>query len=279
MVEVTDASGETNLVVPETPVTIYHLLTHTGGLTVSGDSFWAAWNAHSARTTTTDLAHALAELPLRSQPGESFEYGPTGASYEVLGAVIEIASGQTLEAFMTESIFEPLRLNDTYFYLPTEKSDRMPAFYRRVDGALQLDRAYGVDFPRTTFFHGGGGVESSPQDILRFAQLFLNGGAVDGVRILHPESVQLMMTDHLGERSPFGDGLSWGFGAAVLATESGAPAQYGWVGGGYTTLWVDPRERLVAYFAFPVMPPGDNALLNEFRRLVYVAMTGPNTNP
>ncbi len=279
MVEVTHPSGGTNLVAPETPVTIYHLLTHTGGLRVSGDRFWAAWNTHSERTTTTDLARALAELPLRSQPGESFEYGPTGASYEVLGAVIEISSGQTLEAFMTESIFDPLELNDTYFYLPPEKSDRMPAFYRRVDGVLQLDRAYGVDFPRTTFFHGGGGVESSPQDIWRFSQLFLNDGAVDGVRILRPESIQLMMTDHLGEKSPFGDRLSWGFGAAVLTTESGAPVQYGWVGGGYTTIWVDLREKLVAYFAFPVVPPGDNALLDEFRRLVYVAITGPNADP
>ncbi len=279
MVEVARPSGGTTLVVPETSTTIYHLLTHTGGLRVSGDRFWAAWNAHSERTTTTDLSRALAELPLRSQPGESFEYGPTGASYEVLGAVIEISSGQTLEAFMTESIFEPLGLNDTYFYLPAEKCDRMPAFYRRVDGVLQLDRAYGVDFPRTTFFHGGGGVESSPQDIWRFAQLFLNSGAVDGVRILRPESVQLMMIDHLGEKSPFDDGLSWGFGAAVLTTESGAPVQYGWVGGGYTTIWADLREKLAAYFAFPVMPPGDNALLNEFRRLVYGAITGSNANP
>ena len=148
-----------------------------------------------------------------------------------------------------------------------------------VDGALQLDRAYGVDFPRTTFFHGGGGAESSPQDIWRFARLFLNGGAVDGVRILRPESIRLMMSDHLGEKSPLGDGLGWGFGAAVLTTESGAPLQYGWVGGGYTTIWVDLGEKLVAYFAFPVAPPGDSALLNEFRRLVYIAIADPNANP
>jgi CubicO group peptidase (beta-lactamase class C family) len=279
MVEVTHPSGGTHLVVPETAVTIYHLLTLTGGLRVSGDRFWAAWNAHSERTTTTDLARALAELPLRSQPGESFEYGPTGASYEVLGAAIEISSGQTLEAFMTESIFEPLGLHDTFFYLPAEKSDRTPAFYRSVDGVLQLDRAYGVDFPRTTFFHGGGGVESSPQDIWRFSQLFLNDGAVDGVRILRPESVQLMMSDHLGSKSPFGDGLSWGFGAAVRTSESGAPEQYGWIGGGCTTIWVDLREKLVAYFAFPLAPPGDSALLNKFRHLVYGAITGPDVNP
>ncbi len=151
----------------------------------------------------------------------------------------------------------------------------MPAFYRSVDGMLKLDRPYGVDFPRSTFFHGGGGVESSPQDILQFMQLFLNEGTVNGVRILRPESIQMMMADHLGEKSPFGNGLSWGFGAAVLVTGSGMPLQYGWVGGGYTTIWVDLREKLVAYFAFPVLPPGDNELLNEFRRLVYGALSAP----
>jgi CubicO group peptidase (beta-lactamase class C family) len=272
VIEVTRSSRETVLETPKTPITIYHLLTHTGGLLVSGDRFWTVWNAHSGRTTTTDFARALSKLPLNSQPGEIFEYGPTGASYEVLGAVIEISSDQTLEAFMSENIFEPLGLKDTYFYLPEEKSDRMPAFYRSVDGVLQLERPFGVDFPRTTFFHGGGGVESSPQDIVRFMQLFLNNGIVDGVQILKHESIHLMMIDHLGEKSPFSNGLSWGFGAAVLVTGQGKPMQYGWVGGGYTTIWLDLRRKLVAYFAFPVMPPGDNALLDEFRRLVYNAL-------
>jgi len=276
VVEVADATGQVSLTAPVTPVTVYHLLTHTGGLTLSGDDFWTAWDAHSERTTTTHLARALAAIPLSSQPGERFEYGPTGASYEVLGAVIEIASGQTLEAFMIENIFEPLGLQDTYFYLPLEKSKQLPAFYRKVDGALQLDREYGEDSPRSTFFHGGGGVESSPQDIARFAQLFLNGGTVGGVPVLRSETVQMMMSDQVSDKSPFGGGRGWGFGASVLSTGDGVPAQYGWVGGGYTILWIDPRNRLTAYFAFPVMPPGDMDLLNEFRRLVYAAMADSN---
>lgn len=271
-IEVTHPDGETKLEAPKPPITVHHLLTHTGGLQVNGDGFWTAWNAHSGRTTTTELARALAKLPLQFQPGEGFDYGPTGASYEVLGAVIEISSNQTLEAFMIENIFEPLGLIDTHFYLPVEKADRMPAFYRSVDGLLQLDRPYGVDFQRTTFFHGGGGVEASPQDIVRFTQLFLNKGIVNGVRLLSPKTVDLMMTDHLGEKSPFGNGLSWGLGAAVSVTQQGKPMQYGWVGGGYATIWVDLREKLVAYFAFPVMPPGDTALLNGFRSLVYRAL-------
>jgi len=278
MVEVADESGALRLVAPETPVTIHHLLTHTGGLRMSGDAFWAAWNAHVGRTTTTDMARALAALPLESQPGAKFSYGATGASYEALGAVIEIAGDRTLEAFMIENIFEPLGLHDTHFYLPDEKSERMPAFYRKVDGALKPDRAYGEDFPRSTYFNGGGGVESSPQDILRFAQIFLNDGTVDDVRILKPETVRLMMSDHLGERAPpGGEDISWGLGAAVQrGADRSAPGRYGWVGGNYAVFWVDRPARLVAYFAFPIMPPGDGALLNDFRRLVYTAMAAPD---
>ena len=286
MVGVSDESGAITVVAPETPITLYHLLTHTGGLTVTGDEFWAAWDAHTGKTTTTLFAQALAKLPLFAEPGTQFRYGQTGASYEVLGAVIEVASGQTLETFMTENIFKPLDLEDSYFYLPDEKSDRLPAVYRKVDGVLQLDRPAGQDFPRSTFFHGGGGVRSAPQDILRFARLFLEGGAVDGVRILSTETIEMMMRDQLGDKAldPWKQaGWSWGFGAAVVYSEddveSGTPGQYGWVGGGFAKLWVDPKERLIAYFNFPMDPPGDNALLGEFEKRVSAAMTESYKRP
>ncbi len=286
MVAVTDEDGETSLVTPDGPMTVYHLLTHTGGLTVTGDEFWTAWDTYTGNTTTTHLARALAAMPLKAQPGAQFEYGQTGASYEVLGAVIEIASGQTLEAFMMDNIFEPLGLEDSYFYLPDEKSERLPAVYRKVDDGLQLDRARGEDFPRSTYFHGGGGVRSAPQDILRFARLFLEGGAVDGVRILQAETVALMMSDQLGAKAP--DrwktvGLSWGFGAAVEYSDndigSRTPGQYGWVGGGFAKLWVDPKERLIAYFNCPLTPPGDNELLAEFEERVDAAMRLSDARP
>jgi CubicO group peptidase (beta-lactamase class C family) len=274
VVRVTDESGHEVMATPREAITIHHLLTHTGGLTVTGDDFWAAWDAHSGRTTTTHLARALAALPLQAQPGTAFAYGQTGASYEVLGAVIEIATGQTLEAFMQENIFDPLALRDTHFYLPEGKAERMPSFFRRVDGVLERERPYGVDFPRSTFFHGGGGVEASPQDFLRFARLFLDGGSSGGVRLLSPETIDRMMTDQLGDVAPR-DGWSWGYGAALQYAEDAEGTrtlrQYGWIGGGYAIAWVDPVDRLVAYFAFPLMPPGDNELLLEFARLVEVA--------
>ena len=279
MVAVADEAGQTKLAEPDSPITVYHLLTHTGGLTVTGDDFWSAWDEHVGKTTTTHFARALAKLPLYAQPGASFRYGQTGASYEVLGAVIEIASGQTLEVFMTENIFVPLSLEDTYFYLPKQKSERLPEVYRRVDGALELDRAYGEDFSRSTFFHGGGGVRSAPVDIHRFARLFLNGGSVDGTRILETETVALMLRDHLQDKAPErwkAHNLSWGFGAAVQYSADdvnpGMPDQYGWVGGGFAKLWVDPRELLIAYMNFPLAPPGDNELLAEFEERVYASL-------
>lgn len=277
-IEVTNEAGQAKLVPPDRPITVFNLLTHTGGLTIDGDEFWAAWEANTGKTTTSHLARELAALPLQSQPGEHFEYGPTGASYEVLGAVIEISSGQTLEQFMLENIFAPLGLEDSYFYLPSEKSERSPEFYRVADGKLQLDRAYGEDFTRSTYFHGGGGVRSDAADIQKFARLFLNGGSVDGLLILKPETVALMMSDQLGDRAPERwkpKGLSWGFGAAVRHSPGDIEAvtgQYGWVGGGFAKLWIDPKEKLIAYINFPLAPPGDNELLNEFEQRVYAAI-------
>ena len=279
-VQITDETGQTKLVAPDQPITIYHLLTHTGGLTVDGNEFWAAWDEHVGKTTTTHLARELAAMPLQSQPGDYFNYGQTGASYEVLAAVIEISSGQTLEQFMVENIFAPLDLEDSFFYVPAEKSDRLPAVYRMVDGELRLDRAHGEDYSRSTFFHGGGGVRSAPEDILKFGRLFLDGGSVDGVRILKAETVTLMMSDQLGHKAPEHwkpMGLSWGFGAAVEYSrediEAGVPEKYGWVGGGFAKLWIDPKERLIAYIGFPLAPPGDNGLLDEFEKRVDTAMS------
>lgn len=266
-----DQDGDVSLVPLAAPVTVRHLLTHTGGLYVRGNSYWDVWNVHAGETTTTDFARALAALPFASQPGTSFDYGYTGGSYEVLAAVIEIASGQTLEALMAENIFEPLGLEDTYFYIPVEKQDRLPAFYRIVDGALELDRARGDENPRTTYFFGGGGVKSSAHDIQRFARLFLNGGSIDGVQILRAETVSMMMTDQLGEIVAFDGRSGWGFGAGVQSNTSdgvSGTSTYGWDGGGYAVLWVDPELELIAYFIAPLSSPGDYELLAEYRQLV-----------
>lgn len=278
-INVAGAEGSQHLVAPKSPITVRHLLTHTSGLIVDGDEFWNAWNANTDKTTATHMARDLAALPLEYHPGQGYNYGPTGAAYEVLGAIIEIASGQTLEAFMIKNIFEPLELDDSFFYVPDDKVHLLPAFYSKRNGPMELSRPYAKEFARSKYFFGGGGVSASPEDILRFARLFIDLGSVDGAKILKAETVQQMMTDQIGDLAPDSwkdRGLSWGFGAAVKAassdSKSGLPDQYGWVGGGYAKMWVDPKYRMVAYFAFPLEPPGNNALLNEFEQLVYSAI-------
>ncbi|MBI1187578.1 MAG: serine hydrolase [Alphaproteobacteria bacterium] len=268
--EVRIAGPDGELQAPQTPITIRHLLTHTSGLQLNGDAYWALWATHAGRTTTLAFAQDLARLPMRAEPGTLFEYGGTGGAYEVLAAVIETASGHTLEAFMQANIFAPLDLRETHFYVPRIHTARVPAFHRRIDDALRIETRYGEDAARSTYFYGGGGLASSPRDIHRFAQLILNDGEVDGVRLLRPDTVRAMMQDQIGALSPFGPALSWGYGAAV--GRGPAAGQFGWVGGGYATLWVDRNSGLIAYFAFPVSPPGDNVLLTEFRRSVYAAM-------
>lgn len=272
-IESVGADGRTTSSPPDRPVTIRHLLTHTGGLHVGGDDYWPVFFRHAGQTTTTQFARALAAMPMESRPGARYNYGNTGGHYEVLGAVIEIASGQTLEDFLTANVFTPLGMSDSYFYLPDDKLDRRPTIYPLTDGVIDPSRAISQPFPRSTYFFGGGGVESTAADLHRFARMLHGDGAVGGVRILRPETVRLMMQDHLGPLSTLGPDRSWGFGGAVHYTDAsratGVPDQYGWSGGGFARLWIDSRRELTAFVAFPLQAPGNGALLEEFSRLVY----------
>jgi CubicO group peptidase (beta-lactamase class C family) len=274
-IESVGSDGETTLVPPYRPVTIRHLLTHTGGLHVRGDDYWPVFFRHAGQTTTTLFSRALAAMPMQSQPGERYDYGNTGGHYEVLGAVIEVASGQTLEDFLTAHVFAPLGMGDSYFYLPDDELERRPTIYPISDGTIDPARAMTRPYPRSTYFFGGGGVESTAADLDRFARMLHEGGEVGGTRILRPETVRLMMQDHLGPLSTLGDDWSWGFGAAVRNTDAsrgtGVPDQYGWSGGGFARLWIDPARDLTAFIAFPLVAPGNPELLEEFSRLVYPA--------
>lgn len=152
-VALVDADGDTTLVAPAEPVAIRHLLTHTGGLNLSSDGFEQAWMATQARTTTLDLAERIACLPMPAHPGEAFEYGYYGSSYEVLAAVIEVVSGETLEAFFGENLFRPLGMTDSHFWVPEEKLEQRPADRRagswRQDPANPLHVRWGVASARS----------------------------------------------------------------------------------------------------------------------------------
>ena len=208
-------------------------------------------------------------------------------SVDILGAVVEKVSGQSLDVFMLERLFKPLRMNDTFFEVPKEKLQRFGTLQARdAEGKLVvIDRPKTSDFANNvTFFSGGGGLVSSAMDYLRYSQMMLNGGELDGIRILSPTTIDLMTRDQLTQSARLGYdprpgttgdvSFGLGFGLAVKAprVRSGSKGSYRWAGVAGTDFWIDPKEDLTAMILVQMMgyPP---ALRNEFKTLVYQAIT------
>ena len=230
-----------------------------------------------------------ARLPLTFQPGTDFEYH---VGYPVIGAIIEQITGQTLEDFYQERIFKPLGMKDTSFYLDESLLDRFPACYKPSyeDGKWRLivhdwpETSEKVKGPKIYFAAGGdmGGILSTAADYVRFAQMLLNNGEFDGVRLLGRKSVELMTSNHTGDIliPMMGRGFGCGLGVGVYTGGSGrpimrSPGTYGWGGAAGTTFFVDPREKLIAICFTQVlnhmMIPG-NTIHEDFERLVYQAL-------
>jgi CubicO group peptidase (beta-lactamase class C family) len=224
----------------------------------------------------------MAALPFDAQPGERFVYG---YSTDILGAVVEAVSGEPLDSFLQERIFEPLGMRDTHFYLPPEKAGRLATVYnlpedgtlrRAPDGAGMATQGQYVEGPRRSF-SGGAGLVSTAEDYARFLQAMLNGGELDGARILSPRTVDLMTADHLGERYP-APGLGFGLGFEVVHDpgaegEPGSVGKFGWGGAYHSTYWVDPAEELVVVYFTQVVPAAGLDDHGKVRALVYQAIT------
>ena len=259
-VESTDAGGKSslNLVDAKRQITVQDLLRHTSGLTygVLGKpnavkKMYNDAGIFSQKWVLADFARALAKLPLQFQPGTTWEYGH---STDVLGRVVEVASGQTLDLFLAQRIFEPLKMVDTAFQVPPEKQDRiaqpMPDVYTGKTPEL-------IDVRQpATFFAGGHGLVSTAGDYLRFAQMLANGGELEGARILGPRTVEYMSSDHVNaqiDKGPTylpGPGYGFGLGFATRLDRGqsewpGSPGDYYWAGYAGTYFWVDPEEDLV----------------------------------
>ena len=221
----------------------------------------------------------LAALPLLHEPGEKWTYG---LSIDVLGRLVEVVSGMSLAEFFQQRIFEPLRMNDSYFYLPEEKVPRLAVVYApNPDGGLtrlgddvlgQGSMRYTVTYPYEgpkRYYSGGGGLCSTVPDYARFAQMLLNGGELDGVRLLSPKTVKLMTTDHVG---PLNEGFGFGLGFSVRRNlresgELGSVGTYGWGGFWYTTFFIDPEEHMVGVCMAQLYPSGGATLNNRFEAL------------
>jgi CubicO group peptidase (beta-lactamase class C family) len=272
-------------------ITIRDLLTHTSGISY-GDGPAAAlydaarvhgWYCADKAEPIAAAIDRLATLPFEAQPGERFVYG---YSTDVLGAVVEKVSGQSLDAFFQGRIFKPLGMADSSFFLPPEKRDRLAAVYKPgADGKVERAPDAGMDGqgayalgPRQCF-SGGAGLLSTARDYARLLQMMLNGGTLDGVRLLGPKTVELMTSNHVGNLQNEG---RTGFGLGFEITEHvgkggryGSVGDFGWGGAYYTSYWADPEEKLVALFMAQLRPWGDIDLHPKFRALVYQAIEGP----
>jgi CubicO group peptidase (beta-lactamase class C family) len=266
------------------PITIRHLLTHTAGLTygegVANDAYLGAkltgWYFADRDETIGDAMNRLASLPLHGHPGESWQYG---YATDVLGYLVEVVSGMPLDRFLQERIFGPLKMTDTCFFLPPEKVERLANVYGMEGGKLVLkETAETSDYvkgPRKCF-SGGAGLLSTTQDYGRFLQMLLNEGELDGVRLLSPKTVELMHTNHLGEKyrrdvSGFGLGF-WVNNDPGHYGELSSEGAYGWGSAYFPQYFVDPQERLVGIFMTQLRPAGGSDLNQRFKVLTYQAL-------
>ena len=279
--------GNFSLVPAARPITVKHVLTHTAGLANSyrGAHTQALYQKAAARQSPDEtgayFVRRLATVPLNYQPGERWEYSRATC---VVGRLVEEMSGQTLDEFFKERIFGPLGMNDTHFYLPESKLDRFVAQYAPAEGGgLTL-----VDAPTAesrfvkephVFFMGSGGLMSTAADYWRFQQMMLNGGELNGVRILGRKTVELMTTNHTGDLPIWlrGPGSGFGLGYSVLLDrgEAGAMSSegtFGWGGAYCTYFWVDPEEDLIGILMTQVRPYTHLNIRQEFNVLANQAI-------
>jgi len=281
-----DIRGPMKLVSPERPITVQHVLTHTAGLanTYRGltRELYAELRAkRKPDWTLGDYVTELANLPLNFHPGDRWEYGP---ATDVVGRLVEVLSGQTLDEYLKQRIFKPLSMTDTHFYLPAEKLPRFAALYGPDDdGKINLAEAPDTNsrFVREphVYFSGTGGLASTTSDYFRFHQMMLNGGELDGARVLGPRTVRLMTTNHIGDlpvwlRAP---GYGFGLGYAIttdmgLAALPNSEGSYGWGGAYCTVFWVDPEEELIGILMTQVRPYTHLNIRKDFQTLTYQAI-------
>ncbi len=287
------SSSEWKVVPAKRPITIRHLLTHTSGLTYQwddrlGQAYYDAEITHGLVEDGNTLAEdipRLAKIPLLHQPGEDYTYG---LSVDVLGYLVEVISGKPLNEFLRDRIFRPLGMHDTYFHVPESKRSRLSAGYTvgPEGGLIQMDgepiledetMLYSATYPVSgdhRYLSGGGGLCSTVPDYYRFAQMLLNGGELEGGRLLSPKTVELMTTDHVGDLLG-SQGFGLGFGVTRSLAESGeldTVGRYYWGSFWYGTFFIDPVEDMIG-ISIANKHPGGGATLNEkFRILAYQAM-------
>jgi CubicO group peptidase (beta-lactamase class C family) len=288
---------------PARPVSMRDMLCHTGGLTYGAqlvalgapdeghpvDQVYGDVGVRRGRgETLMEFMDKLAKVPLRYQPGERWMYS---LSTDVCGALVEKISGQRFDKYLKETIFEPLGMKDTSFWVAPEKVSRFAANYRR-NAAKELEL---IDDPEKSeylaepsFFSGGGGLTGTTEDYLRFCEMLRRGGELDGARILGPRTIELMRINHLkggkdltqmaiggfSETANEGVGFGLGFAQTLDPVTTGAlgVGDYYWGGAASTIFWVDPKEDLVVVFMTQLMPSGTFNFRGQLKSIIYSAI-------
>ena len=250
----------------ENPMTMLHLLTHTGGLSYGfnpQDPIDKLYNEAQIWTSKDldEFAERIAKLPLAFEPGARWHYS---VAVDITGLVVQRLSGMPFDVFLKERIFDPLGMDDTFFNVPADKLDRLlpnHGWDRQEEKLVQMEEESFVRYTDQTLFSGGGGLVSSTMDYLRFSEMVRRGGELDGVRLLSPKTVAFMTANHLpaaiqgggsgenpfgrGARG-FGFGLGWGVVTDEVASQVlGSAGEYNWGGAAGTVFWVDPVEDMV----------------------------------
>ena len=273
-------------------ITIKDLLTHTSGIGYAQIGSKQANAMYSKYGITCgigvksgfllgDVIKKLGKLPLFHQPGEKFTYG---LNTDVLGYVVEVASGKTFEAFLNERLFKPLGMIDTYFYVPKNKQYRLVSLYSQdAEGIKPMKEKITItddfyrDYPTmpSGYFSGGGGLSSTLMDYAIFLQMLLNGGNYNGKQILSHNTVRMMTSNQIGENVMGGDWFGLGFGLTTEKEAASWPQNVGtfeWGGMFATTYWVDPKEKLIGLMFRNIWPTNFDAP-TTFKIITYQALT------
>jgi len=283
-----DASGETGHLVPaKREATIRDMLTHTAGLANNyrgNTEFYASQRAIRPDDTLESYIARIAALPLNYSPGEEWQYSQ---ATDVVGRLVEVIAGQPLDEFFEERIFQPLGMTDTHFFLDDDKGGRLMSQYRPGPNNNRIvlqdpgnnDSSW-IAADNRQVFRGAGGLVSTAHDYLRFQAAMLNGGELDGVRLLSPVTVDLMMENHTGDLPLWlpGPGFGFGLGWAVVRDRGAAatPLSQGSVywGGAYGTIsWIDREEELIGILLTQVRPYSHINIRPDFQVLAHQAIT------
>jgi CubicO group peptidase (beta-lactamase class C family) len=232
------------------PISFRHVLTHTAGVDPSSDVLSEEELSLLTRMPTLEETIVKrAPLPLSFHPGDDWQYG---SSTDYVALLVERISGQPLADYLQEKILDPLQMHDTSYIVPKNKIDRVAAVYSPTGPNQTIELFRAPEYRETTYFGGGAGLSSTVSDYWRFSQMLLNGGELDGVRLLSPKTVNLMISNHSGNHDVYvrGPGYTFGLGFGLLSDAGTArdpltPGTFTWGGAWGTIFWVDPVENMI----------------------------------